>query len=103
MVCRARARAALGRGDYEEAYQQACKISPPGILASHVPHALTVLMDLVEAAVRTGRHVEARTHVTAMQEANLPGLSSRLALVIGASAAMVASHETASELFQATL
>ena len=47
--------AALGRGDFAGAYQHAAAISPPGILASHVGHALWVLLDLVEAAVRTGR------------------------------------------------
>jgi DNA-binding CsgD family transcriptional regulator len=99
----ARGLAALGRGDYEDAYQQACKISPPGTLASHVPHALTVLMDLVEAAVRTGRDAEAAAHVAAMQEANLAGVSSRLALVVGASAAIAAPDDTAFELFQAVL
>jgi hypothetical protein len=99
----ARGLAALGRGDFEEAYQQACRISPPGTLASHVPHALAVLMDVVEAAVRTGRHDEAAAHVAAMQEANLAGISSRLALVVGASAAMAASDDTASELFEAAL
>jgi DNA-binding CsgD family transcriptional regulator len=62
-----------------------------------------VLLDLVEAAVRTGRDVEATAHVAAMREANLAGLSSRLALVVGASAAMAAPDETALELFQATL
>lgn len=99
----ARGLAALGRGDYEDAYQQACKISPAGTLASHVPHALTVLMDLVEAAVRTGRDAEAAAHVAAMQEANLAGVSSRLALVVGASAAIAAPDDTAYELFQAVL
>jgi DNA-binding CsgD family transcriptional regulator len=99
----ARGLAALGRGDFEDAYQQACRISPPGILPSHVPHALTVLMDLVEAAVRTGRNVEATAHVAAMHEVNLAGLSSRLALVVGASAAMAAADATALELFRETL
>lgn len=99
----ARGLAALGRGDYEDAYQQACKISPPGTLASHVPHALTVLMDLVKAAVRTGRHDQAAAHVAAMHEANLAAVSSRLALVVGASAAIAAPDDTASELFQAAL
>ena len=60
-------------------------------------------MDLVEAAVRTGRDAEAAAHVAAMQEANLAGLSSRLALVVGASAAMAAPDDTALELFQAAL
>jgi hypothetical protein len=50
-----RAFAALGRGDVEDAYQHASVISPPGILASHVPLALWAAMDLVEAAVRTCR------------------------------------------------
>jgi DNA-binding CsgD family transcriptional regulator len=99
----ARGLAALGRGDFEEAYQQSSRISPPGTLASHVPHALTVLMDLVEGAVRTGRDAEAAAHVAAMQAANLAGLSSRLALVVGASAAMTAPDAATSELFQAAL
>jgi DNA-binding CsgD family transcriptional regulator len=99
----ARGLAALGRGDFEEAYQQASRISPPGILASHVQHALTVLMDLVEAAVRTGRNAEAAAHAAAMRDANLAGLSSRLALVAGASAAMAAPDGTGLDKFKATL
>ncbi|MGH2446633.1 MAG: ATP-binding protein [Candidatus Limnocylindria bacterium] len=102
-ACQATGLAALGRGDFEEAYQQASRISPPGTLASHVPHALTVLLDVVEAAVRTGREAEAAAHVAAMHEANLAQLSSRLALVVGASAAMTAPNDTGLELFQATL
>ena len=102
-VWQARGLAALGRGDFEEAYQQASRISPPGTLASHVSHALFVLMDLVEAAVRADRQAEAAAHVAAMQQANLAGLSSRLALVVGASAAMVAPDDHAVELFDAAL
>jgi DNA-binding CsgD family transcriptional regulator len=102
-VSQARGLVALGRGDFEEAYQQTSQISPPGTLASHVPHALMVLMDLVEAAVRTGRHAEAAAHVVAMQEANLAGLSSRLALVVGASAAMAAPDAKALSLFASAL
>ena len=64
----ARALAAHGQADYEEAYRQATKISPPGTLAPHVPHALWVILDLVEAAVRTGRNDEAAAHVIAARE-----------------------------------
>jgi DNA-binding CsgD family transcriptional regulator len=60
-------------------------------------------MDLVESAVRTGRHSEAAAHVVAMQEAHLAGLSPRLALVAGASAAMVASDDTALDMFHLAL
>jgi ATP/maltotriose-dependent transcriptional regulator MalT len=95
--------AALGRGDFEEAYEQASVISPPGHIPPHVPFALRVLLDLVEAAVHTGRHAEAAAHVAAMQAMNLGGLSSRLALVVAGSAAMVASDDTALEQFQVAL
>ena len=74
---------ALGQGDFEVAYQQTGMISPPGLLAPQVPHTLRVLMDLVEAAVRTGRDAEAAAHVAVMQDANLAALSSRLSLVVG--------------------
>jgi len=99
----ARSLSALGRGDFEDAYQQASRISPPGTLAPHVPHALVVLMDLVEAALRTGREAEAAAHVAVMRETNLAGLSPRLALVVGASAAMVAANDGALDLFDTAL
>lgn len=95
--------AALGRGDFEDAFQQARRISPPGLLAPHVQFALYVLMDLVESAVRTGRDADAAAHVAAMHEANLAALSSRLALVVGASAAMATPDDTAFEMFEAVL
>jgi DNA-binding CsgD family transcriptional regulator len=95
--------AALGQGDFQEAYQQASKISPPGHLEPHNPQALRVLMDLVEAAVRGGRGAEAAAHVAAMREANVAALSSHLALLVGGSAAMAAPDESALELFQAAL
>jgi len=102
-ACQVRGMVALGRGDFEEAYEHLIRISPPGLLAPHVPYALRVLIDLVEAAMRTGREAEAAAHVAAMREKNLAGLSSRLALVVGASAAIAASDDSALELFQATL
>ena len=60
-------------------------------------------MDLVEAAVHTGRGAEAAAHVAAMEEANLAVLSSRLALAVGASAAMAAPDDRGLELFHAAL
>jgi hypothetical protein len=95
--------AALGRGDFEEAYQQATAINPAGVLASHVPLALWVLMDLVEAAVRTGRHTEAAAHVTAMRDAGIAAISPRLALLAGGSAAIAAPDGSALALFEEAL
>lgn len=99
----ARGLAALGRGDFEEAYRLTSMISPPGLLAPHAPGALYVLMDLVDAAVRTGRDAEAAAHVAAMRQANLAALSPRLALKVGGCAAMAAPDDAALALFQETL
>ena len=94
---------ALGRGDFTEAYRHAAAISPPGILASHVGYALWVLLDLVEAAVRTGRPAEAAAHVQAMRDADLGAISSRLSLVVTAAAALTASGDRARGLFETAL
>jgi ATP/maltotriose-dependent transcriptional regulator MalT len=100
----AQALAALGRGDFEEAYRLASKMSPAGAIAFHLPGVLYVLMDLVEAAVRTGRHAEAAAHVAAIQQSNIAALSSRLALVALGSAAIAADTDGAAvELFEEAL
>ncbi|WP_029429494.1 LuxR family transcriptional regulator [Blastococcus sp. URHD0036] len=94
---------ALGRGDPEEAYRQAVAISPPGALAAHVPVALGVGMDLVEAAVHTGRHAAAAGHVAAMQGSAVFGLRPRLALLAAGSAAMAAPEGAAVACFEQAL
>lgn len=98
-----RALAALSRGDFDNAYRHASAVSRPGELASHVPTALFLIMDLVEAAVRTGRRTEAAAHVAAVREAGVAEISGRLALVAHASAALAASDDEAGELFEMAL
>ena len=99
-----RSLAALGRGDFEEAYQQASKISPAGTIGSHLHGVQDVLMDLVEAAVHTGRHAEAAAHVAAIMESNIATLSSRFALVANGSAAIAAVADTSAiERFERAL
>jgi DNA-binding CsgD family transcriptional regulator/ABC-type transport system involved in cytochrome c biogenesis ATPase subunit len=100
----ARALAALGRGDFEEAYQQASKTGAVGACAAHLPGVLHVRMELVEAAVHTGRDAEAAAHVAAVQESNIAALSSRLALLARGSAAIAtATDSSAIQLFQQAL
>ena len=96
----ARALAALGQGEFDSAYQHATAVSPAGILASHCPHALWLIMDLTEAAIRTGRHAEAASHVAAAREAGVAAISSRLALITGGSAAIAAEGGQDSDLFE---
>lgn len=99
----ARALAALGQGRFEDAYRHACAISRAGELASHVPPALFVVMDLVEAAVRTGRTSEATAHAAAALEAGIAAISPRLALLVKASAAIAAADQEALGLFEEAL
>jgi DNA-binding CsgD family transcriptional regulator/tetratricopeptide (TPR) repeat protein len=103
-VLHARALDAIGRGDFENAYRHASAITPAGTIASHVPHAMWTVMDLVEAAARTGRDAEATAHFEAAREACLPGISSRLALITyGAGAIATTDNEGATALFEKAL
>ncbi len=95
--------AALAQSDFEAAYHHAIKISPAGRLAPCEPHALWVMLDLVEAALRTGRAGEATAHVRAIREAGLARISSRLALLSSAAAAMTAPDEEATGPFDQAL
>jgi DNA-binding CsgD family transcriptional regulator len=100
----ARVLAALGRGDFEEAYQQATKISPAGTIASHLHGVQYALMDIVEAAVHTGRYAEAAAHVSAIEQSNIAALSPRLALMAHGAAAIAATTDGgAIELFEQAL
>jgi DNA-binding CsgD family transcriptional regulator len=95
--------AALAQSDFEAAYHHAIKITPAGQLKSCEPHALWVMVDLVEAALRTGRAGEAAAHVRAMREAGIARISSRLALLSSAAAAMIAPDEEVTGLFDQAL
>ncbi|MFE7802726.1 AAA family ATPase [Nocardia sp. NPDC057440] len=88
----AKALAELGRGDFDAAYQQVSGIFAETIPV-HAPHALWILPDLVEAAVRAGRLAEAARHVDAVAATDVATISPRLALVVAGARAMVAGPE----------
>ena len=90
---------AAGRGGFEEVYRLATNISAPGTFPPHVHVAHWVMIDLVEAAIRTDRANEAAAHVAAVREANFPAISPRLGLLAGAAAAVGASDDRVVELF----
>ncbi|WP_448639327.1 AAA family ATPase [Geodermatophilus sp. URMC 63] len=94
---------ALGRGEFEEAYWHLAAVNAPGDLRPHAPVALEVAMDVVEAAVRTGRRSEAERHVAAVQRSTVFRSRPWPAVVASASAAVVASGEEATGLFEAAL
>jgi DNA-binding CsgD family transcriptional regulator len=103
LAAQARMLAALGRGGFEEAYRHAEVVSPAGELASHVPHALWLIMDLTEAAVRTGRGTEARAHVAAARAAGVAAISPRYAMLVSAAAGMAAEDGEGLTLFEEAL
>jgi DNA-binding CsgD family transcriptional regulator len=92
--------AAQARGDFDVAYEHAVAVSPAGVFASHMPHALWMVLDVVESAVRTGRLPQAQAHVQAMREAGIRDLSPRLAMVVPAAEAMVSDGDAAVALFE---
>ena len=62
-----------------------------------------MVLDFVEAAVRTGRTEDARAHVRAAQEAGLPRIGPRIELITRGAAAVAADDTEAAELFEAAL
>ncbi|MEU1599773.1 AAA family ATPase [Streptomyces sp. NPDC005708] len=94
------AAAALSAGDYEAAYQHAIAITAPGTFEPYVQHAGRTILDLVEAALHTGRMGQARQHALAAREANLPDISPRLELVtLGVLAMTTGEQSEAGDLF----
>jgi DNA-binding CsgD family transcriptional regulator len=94
---------ALSRGDFDGAFRYAGAVSPAGQLASHAPNALWLVMELVEAAARSGRPAAASAHVAAADEAHLGELSPRLALSVAGARAMAASDREHPALFERAL
>jgi DNA-binding CsgD family transcriptional regulator len=99
----ARVLMALALSDFPTAYQQAARISPPGDIVSCEPFAAWALLDLVEGALRTGRHDDADAHVQAVRRAGLAATSPRMALLSAAAMAMTASDDEAPALFERAL
>ncbi|MFD8786748.1 LuxR C-terminal-related transcriptional regulator [Kitasatospora sp. NPDC059599] len=85
--------AALAEGDYEAAYLHAIGITAPGSFTPYAHQASRTLLDLVEAAVHTGRSEQARRHALAALEAGLPDVSPRLAVLTHGALAMTATDQ----------
>ncbi|WP_330350880.1 LuxR C-terminal-related transcriptional regulator [Streptomyces sp. NBC_00582] len=103
MSARNLALAALSEGDNETAYAQCVRVGPPGTLAPHTAYAPWLVLDLVDAALRTGRTQEARAHIAAADRAGLADLTPRLRLQILTARALAASDEEAVPLLKAAL
>jgi DNA-binding CsgD family transcriptional regulator len=85
--------AALSQGRYGEAHTAYSTIAEPGNLPPYVQTVVWNVLDMVEAAVRSGHVVEARRHAEAAAHALAP-ISPRLAFQSAAAAALVAPAGT---------
>ncbi|MFF4021138.1 AAA family ATPase [Streptomyces sp. NPDC001843] len=82
---------ALSAGDYETAFLYAIGITAPGAFRPYTYQASRTLLDLVEAALHTGRVEQARAHALAARDTGLPDISPRLALITYGALAMTAA------------
>lgn len=95
--------AALARGDYQRAYGELSAIVLPGSLPWASPHVMWVLLDVAEAAARSGRQAEAKAHATALRGTDVAAVSARLALHVAAATALAADPADADALFEQAL
>ncbi|MER7742543.1 AAA family ATPase [Streptomyces sp. NPDC096538] len=96
--------ASISNSDFESAFCHASAVSPPGQLAPYTPHALWLIYDLVESAVRSNRRAEAVNHVRSLHETRVEAFSPRLALLFGGCAALTAEEDdVALRLFEKSL
>ncbi|GAB2442165.1 helix-turn-helix transcriptional regulator [Nocardia tengchongensis] len=93
---------ALGNSDFADAYRHAVAINPPGVFLPHNPHAVWLVLELTEAAARSGRVQDAQAHARAAKAAGLEELSPRLAMVTIAALAL-AHPEDGAALFEQAL
>ena len=99
-TCRTvRALSAASRGDFDAAYREMTLINPPGVLPPTVRHPPSFVLDLVEAAVRTGRLDEARAHAAAVRDAGMARLSPRGEMLVHTALALTSGDDAAAPLF----
>ena len=96
-------RVALAEADYEAAYQAAIRISAPGIFPMNNVQVGDDMLDLIEAAVQTGRIEEARAHAAEAVRLELSEVSPRVASLTMAISAMTAPDSDAGGLYESAL
>ena len=100
---RIKVRISLAEADYEAAYEAAIRISAPGTFPMNNVQVGDDMLDLIEAAVQTGRLDEARAHVAEALHLNLPEVSPRVAALTLAVSAMTAPDSEAGDLYESAL
>jgi DNA-binding CsgD family transcriptional regulator len=85
--------AALTSERFQDAYDHFASMSPYGWFPPHTQVAHWALLDVVEAAVRSGHHDDARRHVDAAVASGLDAISPRQRFLCRAAEALVADDD----------
>ncbi|MFJ2190005.1 ATP-binding protein [Kitasatospora sp. NPDC087861] len=93
--------AALAHGRHEQAYAHFAELTAPGRPPGCLPWFHTLVFDLVDSAVHTGRRREARAHLAAAQAERSAQLSGRHAFLLAAAAALAADDDEADAAYRA--
>jgi len=94
---------ALAEADFETAYQAAVSICPPERFPPFSNQVGDGLLDLVEAAIHTGRLAEAQAHVAEVARLKIAEVSPRVEALTTAVSAMTAPDSEAGELYESAL
>ena len=103
-ICRiVRTLSAAGQGDFEAAYRETTSVNPPGVVLPGVRRPTSFILDLMEAAVRTGRRDEARAHAAVVRDVGMARLSPRGDMLVHAALALSSEDDAATPLFTTAL
>ncbi|MER5967587.1 BREX system ATP-binding domain-containing protein [Streptomyces sp. NPDC002057] len=91
---------ALAHGRYEEAWSYVSTLTPPGVLPRGLPWFHLLFLDVVEAAVHTGRRRDAEAHLAAGRAARMTEISPHHAFLFTAAVALAAPDEEAESGFR---
>ena len=94
---------ALAEADFEIAYRAAVSICPPERFPPFSNQVGDGLLDLVEAAIHTGRLPEAQAHVAEVARLKIAEVSPRVEALTMAVSAMTAPDPEAGELYESAL
>ncbi len=83
----------MASGDFVSAFEAVRGFGADEGIPTHVPHALWLLLDMVESAIRVGHRELATTLTNTAIELRLPGVSTRLALVTAACRGLTADED----------
>ena len=92
-----RSLAAVSVRRFDEAYRECVAVAAPGVVLPQTTRATWFVLDIVEAAIRTGRHDEAAAHARAVLAADLWKVSPRAYMAVATAQALTSADDDEAE------